>query len=110
MLHESVHDEVVAKLKQAYSQVRIGDPLESKFLTHPFLLLWFTFLLCKCSKMTLLLLLFFPGDTLYGPLHSEGAVRKFEEAVKEAVAEGGKVEYGGKVIYFCIYCSGSPSK
>ena len=37
---------------------------------------------------------------MYGPLHNEGAVRKFEEAVKEAVAEGGKVEYGGKVSPF----------
>ncbi len=34
---------------------------------------------------------------MYGPLHNEGAVRKFEEAVKAAQAEGGKVEYGGKV-------------
>ena len=31
MLHESIHDEVLGRLKQAYSQVRIGDPLESKF-------------------------------------------------------------------------------
>ncbi len=33
MLHESVHDEVVARLKQAYSQVRVGDPLDSKLQT-----------------------------------------------------------------------------
>lgn len=28
ILHESIHDEVVARLKKAYSQIKIGDPLE----------------------------------------------------------------------------------
>lgn len=31
-LHESIHDEVVAKLAQAYAQVRIGDPWDRKQL------------------------------------------------------------------------------
>lgn len=34
---------------------------------------------------------------LYGPVHSEVAVVKFEQAVEEARAEGGVVECGGKV-------------
>ena len=29
-MHEDIHDEVVERLKKAYSQVRIGDPLEGK--------------------------------------------------------------------------------
>ena len=29
-MHEDIHDEVVERLKMAYSQVRIGDPLEGK--------------------------------------------------------------------------------
>ena len=30
IVHESVHDVVVERLKRAYSQVRIGDPLEGE--------------------------------------------------------------------------------
>jgi len=29
-VHEDIHDEVVERLKKAYTQVRIGDPLEGK--------------------------------------------------------------------------------
>ena len=29
-MHEDIHDEVVERLKKAYAQVRIGDPLEGK--------------------------------------------------------------------------------
>ena len=29
-VHEDIHDEVVERLKKAYGQVRIGDPLEGK--------------------------------------------------------------------------------
>ncbi|CAG5114585.1 unnamed protein product, partial [Candidula unifasciata] len=36
--------------------------------------------------------------TLYGPLHNEDAVKKYTEAVKAAIAQGGRVEYGGKVL------------
>ena len=35
---------------------------------------------------------------LYGPLHNQAAVNSYAAAVKEAVALGGKVEFGGKVI------------
>uniref|UniRef100_A0A663FE11 aldehyde dehydrogenase (NAD(+)) n=1 Tax=Aquila chrysaetos chrysaetos TaxID=223781 RepID=A0A663FE11_AQUCH len=34
-LHESIHDEVVAKLAQAYAQVRIGDPWDPDTLYGP---------------------------------------------------------------------------
>uniref|UniRef100_A0A182Q1Z7 aldehyde dehydrogenase (NAD(+)) n=1 Tax=Anopheles farauti TaxID=69004 RepID=A0A182Q1Z7_9DIPT len=36
--------------------------------------------------------------TLYGPLHNQQAVQNYLDAVKEAVALGGKVECGGKII------------
>lgn len=35
MLHEKIHDTVVERLKNAYSQVRIGDPLEDDILYGP---------------------------------------------------------------------------
>lgn len=34
-MHEDIHDEVVERLKKAYSQVRIGDPLEGKSIKEP---------------------------------------------------------------------------
>ncbi|XP_078253127.1 alpha-aminoadipic semialdehyde dehydrogenase [Rhinoraja longicauda] len=34
-LHESIHDEVVERLVKAYTQVRIGDPLDSNTLYGP---------------------------------------------------------------------------
>ena len=30
IIHDSLHDEIVEKLKKAYGQVRIGDPLDGK--------------------------------------------------------------------------------
>ncbi|VDP30464.1 unnamed protein product [Heligmosomoides polygyrus] len=68
LVHESVYDSVVERVKRAYAQFesRIGDPLES--------------------------------NTIIGPLHNEVAVMKFKAAVAEAIANGGKVEYGGKVL------------
>jgi len=36
--------------------------------------------------------------TLYGPLHSEQAVDMYLSVVEEAKQQGGKIEYGGKVI------------
>ena len=33
-VHEDIHDEVVTKLKKAYTQVRIGDPLDCKCLAY----------------------------------------------------------------------------
>eukprot|EP00057_Strongylocentrotus_purpuratus_P033890 XP_793156.3 PREDICTED: alpha-aminoadipic semialdehyde dehydrogenase [Strongylocentrotus purpuratus] len=65
ILHESVHDEVVNRLKKAYGTIRIGDPLDD--------------------------------NTLYGPMHSEQGVEVFKGAVAAAVAQGGKVEVGGKL-------------
>lgn len=35
---------------------------------------------------------------MYGPLHTKDAITNFEKTIKEAVAAGGKVEYGGKVL------------
>ncbi|HEX5744765.1 MAG TPA: aldehyde dehydrogenase family protein [Archangium sp.] len=66
IVHESIVDDVVARLKAAYAQVeaRIGDPLQ-------------------------------PG-TLMGPLIDAEAVRRFEAAVEKARASGGTVVSGGK--------------
>ena len=35
--------------------------------------------------------------TLYGPMHSQQGVDAYKQAVAEAVQQGGKIEYGGKV-------------
>ncbi len=35
IVHEKIHDEVVERLKKAYSQVKIGDPLEAGTLYGP---------------------------------------------------------------------------
>ena len=37
-------------------------------------------------------------DTLVGPLIDDEAVRKYEEAINEAIKEGGKILYGGKTL------------
>ncbi|KAJ1351207.1 putative aldehyde dehydrogenase 7 member A1 [Parelaphostrongylus tenuis] len=68
LVHESLFETVVDRLKRAYVQFepRIGDPLES--------------------------------STIIGPLHNEAAVLKYKAAIDEATAAGGKVEYGGKVL------------
>ncbi|XP_044734991.1 putative aldehyde dehydrogenase family 7 member A1 homolog isoform X2 [Chrysoperla carnea] len=68
IIHEKVYDEVLSRLKKAYSQIinRIGDPLDSK--------------------------------TLLGPLHSAESVAKFEQTISEAQKQGGAIEFGGKVI------------
>ncbi|XP_071794789.1 alpha-aminoadipic semialdehyde dehydrogenase-like [Asterias amurensis] len=66
ILHEKIYDEVLEKLKTAYSQVRIGDPLDE--------------------------------STLYGPMHSQQGIEIYENAIKNAVAQGGKIEVGGKVL------------
>lgn len=31
-LHESVHDEVVNRLKKAYAQIRVGNPWDCEYL------------------------------------------------------------------------------
>ncbi|PAV57081.1 hypothetical protein WR25_26140 isoform B [Diploscapter pachys] len=68
IVHESVYDQLLERVKKAYAQFesRIGDPLEQ--------------------------------NTIIGPLHNEVAVMKYKVTVAEAIATGGKVEYGGKVL------------
>ncbi|RZC32521.1 alpha-aminoadipic semialdehyde dehydrogenase [Asbolus verrucosus] len=68
ILHKSVYDRVLDRLKKAYQQVlgRIGDALDEK--------------------------------TLIGPLHSQQSLQKFEDTVAEVVRQGGTVELGGKKI------------
>jgi aldehyde dehydrogenase (NAD+) len=68
LVHESIHDDVVATLVKAYGQVesRIGDP-------------------------TL-------ATTLMGPLNSQDAVRGYVAAIDKAKAAGGTVRTGGKVL------------
>ncbi|MDZ3824462.1 MAG: aldehyde dehydrogenase family protein [Pseudoxanthomonas sp.] len=68
IVHESLHDEVVAKLAAAYAQVekKIGDP------TDP--------------------------ATLMGPLIDQDSVRRYLDAVARARAAGGTVVTGGEAI------------
>uniref|UniRef100_A0A915CHL6 aldehyde dehydrogenase (NAD(+)) n=2 Tax=Parascaris univalens TaxID=6257 RepID=A0A915CHL6_PARUN len=68
IVHEKVYDDLVKRLKKAYSQLesRIGDPLDS--------------------------------NTLIGPMHSPQAVMHYKAAISEAIVQGGKVEFGGRVL------------
>ena len=65
IVHESIHENVVEKLKTAYASVaqRIGNPLDE--------------------------------TTVVGPLVSEDAVNDFLNAIKKVKEEGGKVLFGG---------------
>jgi aldehyde dehydrogenase family 7 protein A1 len=36
--------------------------------------------------------------TLCGPLHSKQAVQNYKEAIKQVIAENGKILYGGKIM------------
>ncbi|HEY6940533.1 aldehyde dehydrogenase family protein [Dokdonella sp.] len=67
-VHESIHDDVLAKLVAAYKQVekKIGDPTDAK--------------------------------NLMGPLNSRDAVQAYLDAIAQAKASGGKVETGGAAI------------
>ncbi len=67
-IHESIHDDVLAKLVTAYGQVekKIGDPTD-------------------------------PAN-LMGPLNSHDAVEAYLDAVEKAKAAGGKIESGGKAL------------
>ncbi|ALN65451.1 MULTISPECIES: L-piperidine-6-carboxylate dehydrogenase [Lysobacter] len=67
-VHESIHDDVLAKLVAAFKQVekKIGDPTD-------------------------------PAN-LMGPLNSRDAVQAYLDAVEKAKASGGKVETGGAQI------------
>ncbi|NOT89507.1 MAG: aldehyde dehydrogenase family protein [Lysobacter sp.] len=68
IVHESVYDDVLAKLITAYKQVetRIGDPTDPK--------------------------------NLMGPLNSRDAVDGYLDSIAKAKASGGKVETGGAAI------------
>eukprot|EP00092_Neocalanus_flemingeri_P065917 GFUD01080231.1.p1 GENE.GFUD01080231.1~~GFUD01080231.1.p1 ORF type:complete len:561 (-),score=159.29 GFUD01080231.1:193-1821(-) len=68
ILHETVYDEVLEKLKKGYSSImkRVGDPLDD--------------------------------GTLYGPLHSKVGVEGYLKTLEDAKKAGGKVEFGGNII------------
>ena len=68
ILHDSVYDEVLEKLKKSYASImkRKGDPLDD--------------------------------GTLYGPLHSQVGVAGYLKTLEDAKMAGGKVAYGGNVI------------
>ncbi|MBN8728106.1 MAG: aldehyde dehydrogenase family protein [Xanthomonadales bacterium] len=68
IVHESIHDDVVARLVKAYQQVetKIGDP-------------------------TL-------ATTLMGPLNSQDAVKQYEAAIEKAKAAGGSIATGGQAL------------
>lgn len=68
IIHEKVYDEVVGRLKKAYAQ------LESR-IGDPL-----------------------DANTLIGPMHSEQGVMLYKAAIAEAIVQGGKVEFGGKVL------------
>lgn len=38
------------------------------------------------------------STTLYGPLHNQVAVENYKNTINEALHQGGKIEFGGKVI------------
>ena len=68
LVHESIYDDVVGKLVNAYKQVekKIGDPTQS--------------------------------TTLMGPLNSPDAVQHFTRAIEKAKSSGGKVLTGGEAL------------
>ncbi|CAD6192996.1 unnamed protein product [Caenorhabditis auriculariae] len=68
IIHEKVYDQVLERLKRAYAQ------FESR-IGDPL-----------------------ESTTIIGPLHNHEAVLKFKASIAEAIALGGKVEYGGKVL------------
>ncbi|CAG9833867.1 unnamed protein product [Diabrotica balteata] len=68
ILHNKVYNEVLERLKKAYSQVlhRIGDALED--------------------------------NTLVGPLHSKQSLQKYIDTIEQIKKQGGKIEFGGNVL------------
>ena len=76
-VHESLHDEVVEQLKEMYSQIKIGDPLngEKPTISHP------VHLVHCCSALVPI------EDVSLGPVHSKAAVNVFKNAVAEAQAQ-----------------------
>ncbi|VXB35252.1 Aldehyde dehydrogenase family protein [Luteimonas sp. 9C] len=67
-VHESIFDDVLAKLKTAYGQVekKIGDPTDAA--------------------------------NLMGPLNSRDGVQAYLDAIEKAKASGGTIESGGKAL------------
>ncbi|MGH8084842.1 MAG: L-piperidine-6-carboxylate dehydrogenase [Lysobacter sp.] len=67
-IHESIHDDVLAKLVTAYKQVegKTGDPMDTA--------------------------------NLMGPLNSKDGVQAYLDAIEKAKAAGGKVETGGEAL------------
>ncbi len=63
-VQSKVYDELLTRLKNAYAQVVVGDPLKK--------------------------------STLMGPLIDDTAVLNYEQAIKQACSQGGKVLLGGK--------------
>lgn len=41
-------------------------------------------------------------NTLYGPLHTKASVGEYQETINEVKKLGGKIEFGGEVIYLKI--------
>lgn len=41
--------------------------------------------------------------TLYGPLHSQQAVTKYQETISEIKNAGGTIEYGGEVSLLSLF-------
>jgi len=68
ILHDSVYDEVLEKLKKSYASImkRKGDPMDE--------------------------------GTLYGPLHSKVGVSGYLKTLEDAKLAGGKVVFGGKIM------------
>jgi len=68
ILHDKIHDEVVARLIKAYGQLipRTGDALES--------------------------------GTLLGPMHSQIGIDNYKKTIEEVKGLGGKIVFGGNVI------------
>ncbi len=66
LVHENIYNEVMHIVKNAYAQVRIGDPLDE--------------------------------NTLMGPLVDQSAVNDYKAAVAAAVAAGGEIIHGGRII------------
>jgi len=68
IIHDDIYDEVLERLKKSYASIMTR-------LGDPL-----------------------DDGTLYGPLHSKQSVINYQATIKDAVAEGGKIEYGGNVI------------
>lgn len=49
-VHEDIHDDVVERLKKAYAQVRIGDPLEGKWFDKKNIYNVWSTLFLHCSE------------------------------------------------------------